>query len=192
MKSKVIMFDIDGVIADFVGSFTRLATGLGYLDKPFSTDEQESWDFEQIDRTNYKDLWKRVATSDTFWLGLQPLPDVSFAAINELQWGNDVYFVTNRPGIRTKVQTEVWLKRQGIESPTVIVSARKGEVAKSIGATLAIDDKAGNAAFIKYYTDNATDSYLIDRLYNQFPHKSLGSKVTRIKTVGEFLQACRA
>jgi len=55
-----------------------------------------------------------------------------------------------------------------------------------VGATHALDDKAGNALAIQYMAPG-TKSYLLDAPYNQFDHEVVGSKVIRVKTVDTFL-----
>lgn len=110
-----------------------------------------------------------------------------FKRINALQLTHDVYFVTARPGLDVKRQTETWLRLQGIEDPTVVISSKKGEMAKAIGADFSIEDKAGNAVYVSYQSPGK--SYLVNRPYNQFSHEMLGSKVIRIKEIEQFLIA---
>ena len=79
----------------------------------------------------------------------------------------------------------------GVENPAVIISGKKGEFAKVVGATHAIDDKAGNAVYLQYESPKKK-SYLLDASYNQFDQKVLGTKVVRVATVDEFLDAVEA
>jgi hypothetical protein len=96
-----------------------------------------------------------------------------------------VYFVTARLGKSVKQQTEQWLQTFGITNPTVLVTTSKADAARVVGATHAIDDKAGNAVAIQYMS--TAKSYLLDRPYNRFDNSVVGTKIQRVMTVDEFL-----
>lgn len=173
------MFDMDGVLADFIGGYRKLQTTLG-REQTFSTAWDAYWD---------KDVWQDILTSTDWWAKLSPIPDPhTFERIADLHYAADVYFVTRRPGVEPRRQTTRWLRDRGIHSPTVIISARKAEIAQAIGADFSIEDKAGSAVAIQYMAPK-TKSFIVDRPYNQFNHDVLGSKVIRIKSVDEFLDA---
>ncbi len=174
----IVMFDVDGVLADFHQGYDDLCRKLKKPvlgpDAPWDT----KWD---------TDVWREIKTSNVWWTELPSIPDSSaFFRIATLN--SEVYFVTARPGIDVKRQTERWLTWHGIENPTVILSSRKGEIAAALGANFSIEDKAGNAVYISYQSP-ATRSYLVDRPYNQFNPEMLGRKVVRIKEIEEFLTA---
>lgn len=179
MKSEVIMFDMDGVLVDFLKAYRLQQRGLGL--EPTMSD---NWDDYNNART-----WAAIRVSDTFWLEAEAtVARDAFQRIDRLQRRNDVYFVTSRPGVDVKYQTEQWLKARGIDGPTVILSTRKAEIAKGLGADWSIEDKPGNAAMIAYWSP-ATSSYLLDAPYNRFPHHVIGRKVIRIDSVGAYLDA---
>jgi hypothetical protein len=177
-----MMFDVDGVLAFFIDGFIQLYEKTWSQAFPIPLNEVK-WDDLDDAKT-----WAAIKRSPNFWRTLRPL-----ASTVELNWISafghiaDIYFVTNRPGVDTKAQTECWLEAQGIGRPTVIVTGRKGEFAAAIAADFAIDDKAGNAVYTAYQSPG-TRSYLVNRRYNQFPHDVLGSKVTRIENVYTYLQ----
>jgi hypothetical protein len=189
------MFDVDGVLADFVEGFTRLANGL-FGTKIITTLEQPSWNFRTwgLLTKNQENLtWDKLKQDPDWWRTLNPLIDVlTFTRINELQVRHEVVFCTNRmsavapPGR----QTSFWLERHGITRPSVIVSGKKGEVARAIRATHSIDDKIENAWAVHWISDSPqTHSFLIDRPYNRIAAlPEVGpSRVTRVATVKEFL-----
>lgn len=177
---KVIQFDVDGVLANFTEGYNRVAAELGRPVLPMGPGRH--WD----DYTD-ADVWKAIKSQPFFWQSLPPLvrPNV-FLDIWRLMVDNDVYFVTNRPGMDPKKQTIEWLKGHGILEPTVIVSSRKGDVAEALGVTHAIDDKAGNAIYTAYAAP-ACQSFLLNYPHNQFDHAVIGRKVTRVFSVDEFL-----
>lgn len=178
MRNKVVMFDLDGVLADFVGGYSRLYEGIhGHSPGPF-----RQWN-DLLDT----EVWGCIEASTTFWQDLNVLQGVRWPRVNEATKGCDVYFVTNRVGKDVKQQSEVWLSKYIVGCPTVIVTAHKGEVALAIGANYSIDDKAGNAVYISYHSPG-TNSYLLDNLYNQYPQQVLGSRVKRVTMLESFLR----
>jgi hypothetical protein len=187
---RPIMFDVDGVLADFVLGFLQvvnaLPKGKGII--PYSTHEQKVWDFALPPKLLHA-AWDIVKAERHFWADLPALisPAV-FKDINRLRRYREVYFVTNRVGHKAHEQTREWLVTHGIEHPAVVVTGRKGQFAAAINAAAAIDDKAGNAVYTAYESPT-TESFIIDLPYNHFDGGVLGSKVTRVDSVDQFLQA---
>jgi uncharacterized HAD superfamily protein len=179
MKRRVVMFDVDGVLADFSSAYDRQCVALGIAPPGPDAPWDAKWDGR---------VWDVIKKTVGWWLFLQTIPEARvFRRINALQNTHDVYFVTARPGLAVKQQTETWLRMQGIEDPTVILSSKKGEAAAVLGADFSIEDKAGNAVYIAY--QSKTKSFIVDRPYNQFDPQMLGSKVVRIKEIEQFLAA---
>lgn len=190
MSRQIIMCDIDGCLADFVLGFTTLANSI-YPSVPITpTEKQPLWDgFPGMTKDQIEFVWKVVDESDGFWSKLKPMtPRMTFVDLNAISRDADLYFTTNRRGTHVIKQTEEWLYKQGIHSPRVIIVERKGELARSIGATFMIDDKAGNAIYAAYHAAPKLRSFIIDRPYNRFDSEVVGSKVTRVSTMYEFLE----
>jgi hypothetical protein len=178
---SVVMFDIDGVLADFKLGFAQEYERVHAQPFPLPPGEGMWGDF--LDKLT----WASVKNSLTFWQELPPLINGSEAQrIAMLTRKAAVYFVTARPGRSVAYQTEVWLYGLGIRSGAVILSSRKGEMCKALGADYAIDDKAGNCVYMAYESPR-THVYICDQSHNQFDPRVLGSKVKRVKTVSEFL-----
>lgn len=141
---------------------------------------------EQIDT-----VWRLIDKNTSFW---ERLDDMAFGATWDLMRrintssNADLYFTTNRRGEGVRGQTERWLEHRGIGKARVVLVERKGELARAIGATYMIDDKAGNAIYAAYHAAPKLKSYIIDRPYNQFDAEVVGSKVTRVKHMEEFLE----
>jgi uncharacterized HAD superfamily protein len=184
-----VIIDVDGVLADFVKGFTRRAFQLGYGRGEYSTLNQQEWDrFIGMNEEQVSKVWENVKSDPFFWYDLPQLASVlEMQEIARLCGEREVYFATSRPGIKTRKQTEWWLENRGINKPQVIVTSQKGETAKAINASALIDDKAGNAVYAKYYSP-ATDVYVLDRPYNRFDPVVIGSKVTRVLDLHEFVR----
>lgn len=191
----VVMFDVDGVLTDWVLGFTTLAAGM-FGTPVVRTVEQPTWDFHTsglLTRAQEEATWAAMKVAPRWWESLEPLvaPQV-FWRIVELKRTSEVLFVTNRasdaepPG----QQTSRWLSAHWIDKPSVVVSGKKGEVAKAVGATHSLEDKAENAWMIHWLTEGRAASFLLDRPYNRI-HQSLPEigtgKVIRLGKVEEFL-----
>lgn len=190
------MFDVDGVLADFVWGFTHLMNQMGMPITPYNTFQQKSWDF-QFPKEMSTPAWKAVADSEDFWESLPTLASADeMAAIAELNERENVYFVTSRAGKgSSKHQTESWLRARGILNPTVVITPHKGWFAHAINAHYSIDDKAGNATFVAYHArelQRPTLSFLLNQQYNQWDQSVLGTKVVRVATVAEMLALAEA
>lgn len=189
---KSVMFDVDGVLADFVLGFTTLAAELGSNTTPYSCIEQRRWDFD-LPRGLVCRVWEKIHAADSlFWETLPALVSgEELERIRKLSVDEHVYFVTARdpgPTKRPKAQTEAWLTRRGITNPAVIVCANKGNFARAVEIDFAIDDKAGNAVYIAYDSPG-TRSFLLNRPSNLFDETVLGSRVERVMSVTDFLTA---
>ncbi len=178
---KTILFDIDGVLADFVEGFTKIEREITGLGTVVRTVNCESWD-----SLKSPEVWKRIAEERGFWGRLTPLVGPSvFQQINDLCMDNHVVFATSRfvgtPG--PQYQTSAWLQRVGISRPNVVLSRSKSVIAVGVKADFSIEDKLDNAIAIE--GESGTISYLLDRPYNR-GFDPIG--VRRVSTVSEFLR----
>lgn len=188
---KPVMFDIDGVLADFTVGFTRLASAL-FPEKQLpvvKAHQQPSYKWQGLDSKEVSKVWKVIDDLPGYWELLPPLagPEV-FSKISKLNCDGVVYFVTARPNY-AKTGTEAWLLAQGVICPTVVMTKNKGEFAKAVGAGWSIEDKASNASMVSWLTQDETKSYLLDRPYNAAPAEFLASGVQRIYNVEQYLEA---
>jgi hypothetical protein len=184
----VVVFDVDGVLIDFVKGFCELGAQW-FRDIPRGSDATNPrYGTEHlVGEATSKAIWNSILVSPRFWQDLPPsATEEEFNGIQRLNRAHTLYFATNRMGRYAKSQTEYSLTRLGIVSPTVVVTALKGEFARSVGADFSLEDKAGNAVYIAYES-GGTRSCLLDRLYNRYDPAVLGSKVTRVSTVQDFI-----
>lgn len=138
----VIVFDMDGVLADFVYGFTQLAGAVsgqpGHT--AYSTGAQLSWDFPFSKRV-IDDTWDTIKASKEFWASLPALcTPQEFAEIKALSSLYTVEYVTARVGDTALEQTRRWLTAHGLRGD-VTVTARKVDFIRRLDPVAMIDDK---------------------------------------------------
>lgn len=199
MPRHVFVFDIDGVLADFILGFTARAAALFPLQAAttvHSTVEHARWgDFPGLSSEDEAVVWESIQHDPTFWKNLPDLCSYDeWSVLKTLTDRADVYFATNRSGVNPLAQTRAWLIAHGITDPNIVITKYKGEFCRIVAATYAIDDKADNASCIAWNSQREgriTIPYLIDRPYNRYDHEIIGSKhVRRVSTVAEYLSSC--
>jgi len=186
---KTIVFDVDGVLANFITAFTAL--GNWFFDTPIIDNfEQPSWNFrDSLTADEQNIIWERLRHTPEWWDSLASLVSIRvFLRISDLTLRHEVYFLTNRfsemrpPG----EQTVSWLKRHGISNPRVIVSSRKGEICSALNADFSLEDNWGNACAIHWMAGRCR-SFLIERRHNEKAREIIPQGITVVKKVEEFL-----
>ena len=185
---KAVIFDCDGVLADFSLGFTSLARELfGNRVALRTSQTQARWDFTDImPPMDVNSVWDAIEASDSFWQDLVPcVGGEIFFRISALSLVRPVYFVSARSqGPNTKQQTEAWLNRQGVERPTVVISSSKGSVAAGVNAEFVIEDMP---EFLWDIRGKLGDfrGFLLNRIYNM--GKDIPACSVRVNSVDEFL-----
>lgn len=180
MKRKVLVFDIDGLFANFSEAYRRVfikVTGKD-LFAPGDTENAPTWDFDYFrgyTREEHKVAWKFIVTSPGFWLTLKPIQAncIWFSdRAGKLFREHDIYFITNRAGDYVKHCTEVWLREFVTQSfvPTVLITKDvngedKGKLLCGLSADAFIDDKFENVQQAVRLSPH-THTYLYNRRYN--------------------------
>jgi 5'(3')-deoxyribonucleotidase len=183
-----IIFDVDGVLADFVAAFTVLAG----CQPPWTTREnQAAWSFkDKIAPAVIVDTWNKLRADPYWWEDLPPMVSMDvFWQIDELQERHEMLFVTARvSNHNVQRQTQNWLRDHGITNPSVVVSVKKGEIAAAFGADYHIDDKPENAACVHWLADKKPcKSFLL--LHPHTKDSWVPAGVRRITSVSEYLAA---
>lgn len=170
----ILGFDVDGVLADFNTSFIQKVIAVTGKDlfppRPFDIptwNYPEHFGYTKADTTA---TWNDIRSDSGFWSGLNAYPDV----VPIIRWLSkltdydqaDVYFITNRMGIAAKAQTELWLGARGVDSPTVILSADKGGIAKALNLDFYVDDKNENCADVAVNSPH-TKTFMLAQPWNQ-------------------------
>lgn len=186
MVNKKVGFDLDGCLADFPSAYESLIIEEAGGEDLFPKGTYPpTWDWPQ--HYGYKDelikeVWGTIRKSSTFWQYLAPLPGMEWARMVNPH-NHDVYFITDRAGVRPKQQTEQWLGIQGARKPTVLIAADKAPIVRALNLDCVIDDKLEHAVAINMLCPE-TRVYLLDRPYNQ--GECYGAK--RVESVREFVQ----
>ena len=187
MSKPLIVFDIDGVLADFTGGFT---THLELAPRHQGT--QKTWDFAAPQRSVNK-VWKAVDASRSFWYNLPSLltrEEVLEVREHVDALGAHALYLTGREdrGNGTLRQTREWLDAFDFPMGKVVINARdKRGIIESMGQRVLgiIDDKPSTVEDLHAH---GYPVYVRDWQYN----RDLGFDVPRVSTVAEFLSRIEA
>ncbi|MGL5935310.1 MAG: 5' nucleotidase, NT5C type [Cetobacterium sp.] len=189
---KTVVFDIDGVLADFIGGALEVARSLGYRTPHITTLDHQNWDvYPGLDTKGIEEMWEYITKNPVFWERLSPLAcSDEFHKIEKLiESGARVYFATNRNKPGALQATRTWLELFLDDRPTnIIITHRKGEFCKVVDADYYIDDKSENVDCAIWMTDKKTKSYVITRPYNSGIYSPHSKSARRVATLAEFLE----
>jgi len=191
MSKPTVVFDIDGVLADFTYGFTRAVTN-----DPRSQGTQETWDFEWKPEI-IRSTWKHIDRSKTFWYDLPPL--VTPAEAVEMQRLHSargiIYLTGRREGDENNVagQTYAWMVKHDLPLGRIVLTDDKIATIRELGLNPVgiIDDKPD---LVMDFAMAAYPIYVRDWRYNrELPTQGLrqgiilAGNVHRVSSVGEFV-----
>jgi hypothetical protein len=201
MNNLRIGVDIDGCLADFNTSFQKKiveATGVDlFAGENFQEVDPPTWGYpKHYGYTNQQEsqAWEAVKADPMFWANLGCYPfvtDYIAELVGAKLGGHDIYFITTRPGVAPKLQSEYWLERCGYAGPTVLIAANaesKGLLAKGLGLTHFIDDRPENCFAVKGQSP-ATQVFLLARRYNIWAQaEARDQHIEVISSVNQFIE----
>lgn len=172
--------DIDGVLADFNKAFIERVIHVTRKDlfprRPFDI---PTWNYPEHYGYSAKEVdtvWWHIINDTQFWARLPAYADTN-AALRYLGdriscHGDDVYFITARPGLEAKAQTEAWLLGHWplahVPELTVLISQHKGMCAAALDLDVYIDDRDLNVTAVALCRDaSQTRVLLMDRPWNR-------------------------
>ena len=187
-SGKVIGFDIDGVLADFVGPASQLLHEL-YEIRPRSSGSQLTWHFP-ITEEQEQTMWEAIdATNGRFWRHLKPL--VTDSELDEM-WAleRDGYafcYVTSRHR-KARQATMEWLVEQQFPIGKLhMVKDKASYLSQQLPSAL---DELDLAGFLDDSPQHARElaarglpNYIRDFPYN----RGMGVPGIRVSSVGEYL-----
>lgn len=153
-----IGFDVDGVLANFFTPYESLmieVSGVNLFPKRYPYALPPTWNWPEFYGYLPADVakaWAIIKSNTTFWRDMELLPDAAqtLKRVQDMVGLNDVYYITDRPGLTAQAQTAQWFKtKTPIQLPSVIISnpsvgATKGAICAALGLEAYIDDKPAN------------------------------------------------
>lgn len=186
-----VAFDVDGVLADFTGAFTKVINSLygkytlpeGYVPKDWHWTDVLTLDMEKAGFEEIKKL-------PDFWRSLAPFGEALTAVDKVSRSEHDVIFLTARAsscGESITIQARKWLDKQRYElsrRSSIIAVGKpplKRQVIEGLGIAAMIDDHGPTVEGFDQM--EGFQGYLLDRPWNQ------DAKVkNRVSTVTEFCE----
>lgn len=199
-----LAIDIDGCLADFSSAYGDLlikVSGRDLLpvDRKTNPDWPTTWYWERAagyTKEIESEVWNNhILKTGTFWEDLEPMEHASGTVrrLNALSKHHDIYFITQRMGVRAKLQTEKWLYELGMDYPTVCLVTKGDEkvaIMQALGISFFVDDKAETVVDASRLVDPAEPSkfqlYVKDAPYNRVQYPA--GKVTVVGSVKESLE----
>lgn len=185
--------DLDGVLCDFAHGYERIHAEVAGFNN-FPPDQLPPiWNWPELygyTAEHTSEVWRRIKASPTFWASLEPLPGArNFLTTLSLS-AHEVYFITDRPGVDTQLQSASWLESHGYHAPSVIVTGKprsKGEICRALAIDLMIDDKPENIEDIADYSP-ATKAVILSYPYNE-DYRRLNPETLSVSSLDEFAEA---
>ena len=124
-----IVYDIDGVLANFTRGFSDLAARLGIVPAGWDNDEQQTWDYD----FHVDPVW-RATEGEPFWLNLPRLvTDADVAFMNEAGRYTETIYLTGRKETGSvRAQTQRWLEQHGFPDGAVILADNKAQALEAM------------------------------------------------------------
>lgn len=183
MTTRLIGLDIDGVIADFVHPFGKMAQEMfGVRARPAGAQLQGR--FNGLTDEQERALWDRIDSDfmGEFWENLPPL--VTPGEIEDMHAlrseGYEFTFVTSRHS-KSKYATERWLMKHGFVGRLHMMKHKAPYLAEVENLVAFIDD---SPAHVEAMRDAQVKVYLRD-----WPYSRHVTGVPRVGSVGEYLYA---
>jgi uncharacterized HAD superfamily protein len=197
--------DIDGVLADFNKAFIKRVIDVTGKDRfpprPFTI---TTWNYPEMygyTKDQVSAVWENIKQDRLFWYLLTDYPDtfgdLEYLSTRVKLYQDDVYFITARPGVQAKHQTELWLDQRLRDAspfrspilPTVLMTSHKGLAARTLGLDVYIDDRDTNCLDV---ANCGVRTFVCDRPWNNQPEQAeslAAAGVTRVTRVKGFAEA---
>ncbi len=196
--STVVVFDIDGVLADFSYGFSSLAVNRGWMDRPNFNEEILTWSLSPDTLTSgqVNEIWREIDHSNIFWRNLPPLfPQHHIQQLHALKEEFDLefWYVTGRSegkDNQTREQTLYWLWQYRLpDSENLIMSNDKPGV---------LGDLRADHEIVSIIEDNPKNIKDL-RIHNWpvvqmvYPYNEIATHVDvpRVHSLGEYINMLR-
>lgn len=186
---KMVAFDLDDVLADFMTPFVELAAKI-HSRPELSIMQPVDWEWSNLgmSRDQQDAVWEVIHSTEGFWENLPIIDGVNKDLVKEVVLKTNTVFPTARayaPGGSVAFQSAMFLRRNfGIMFPTVIVGNDKGPLAAALKYDYFIDDRPKNVLEVKSARPECK-VFLKDASHNQpFSHP----EIPRIASANEFCE----
>lgn len=153
---KTICLDLDGVVADIVGSINKELTVRGLSDFDYA-----HWLVGVFE----DDLTREIFGSRVFWRNLKPFVDSWYTVNDWWSCGHDVFFVTARYSDAAIRWARPWLDMWNVQYSDVFFCEMgdKSAMVKRLGADVMVDD---NPYEVRALREAGVDALLMRAWYN--------------------------
>ncbi len=196
--------DIDGVLADFNEAYVRRCisvTGKDLFPGPYGTWTIKTWNYPEAFGYTAEEVsavWDSIKKDGYFWESLGHYDtthdDIAMLAYCASILNDDLYFITARPGIMSKTQTERWLAhkvRLTVGShkfePTVLITSKKGLAARTLDLDVYIDDKWENCLEV---AQTSTRCFMMNRGWNN-QYEAAAYDIIRVQSVADMMNVVK-
>lgn len=169
----IVGLDVDGILANFFKAYEDIiveATGVDKFPARYPVLLPPTWNWPEFygyDKKVISEVWRYIKQSPTFWTEMTALPYAKEFLEHLDKSDHEVYFITDRPGICSQMQTQLWLADNGFYGPNVIISRKgKGVVAAALSLDVYIDDKGENIVDVVEKAPG-TRVYMLKYPYNE-------------------------
>lgn len=186
---KMVAFDLDDVLADFINPFMKVCAELHNRPDLIGLPPSDwEWTNANMTATQLEEAWEVVNKTPYFWANLPTKDGINKWLIAKVVEKCNVVFPTARafaPGPSVAVQSAMFIQENfDIQFPTVIVGNSKGPLAAALKYDFFIDDRPKNVLEVKaarpeckVYLNNASHNQTFDSLAHGIP---------RVPSVNEF------
>lgn len=170
-------FDVDGVFCDFNSAYIAKIIAVTGRDtfppRPFAI---TTWSYPEdlygYSKAQIATVWNVIKSERNFWVRLEPFHGERVVQVldrlhTRQAHGDQIYFITSRPGYKAKLQTEEWLKGMGMPHPTVLLSSEKGLCAQALELDAYIDDRTENLMMVRVQRPSCK-VYRVLRPWNEY------------------------
>ena len=194
-----IGLDLDGIFFNWSREYGKIIREIGGDHLPEinnETEDVQSWDWSEwhpAGKVLLDKAWQVMTEKDGFWENIEVLHSEQVKYMREHFDAHPniaVYFITSRTATKGDTlirQTIKSLEKVGWTSPQVIVSFRKGSLARALDLKYFLDDRAENCAEVAM-SNPETKVYILDKKYNRILQDKY-FKITRITCLEAFTDA---
>lgn len=180
-----IAVDLDGVCCNFIDGFLRYMNVRLNLYPKITHNHITTWNWWELNLGFTEYEWNvcfQEFTENRMWQSLDIFDDVMPSLCSLSEEGHEIYYLTDRPR-KARRSTLKFLLHNGLPVDGIIFTKKKIPIAKSLGITIAIDDKTET---VEEYYDAGIIAVLRNHLYNTNTNR-YNMKVNNMREFHEYI-----